>query len=170
MRCRVLKKLPVADSYRVGDSQFFAGEYPGAANAEEAERKIRELVAAGIDFLVDLTEEHELEPYSDHLPEAIEYIRCPVQDLSLPTQQEMVAILDVIDDALAGNKSVYVHCWGGVGRTGTVVGCHLVRHGTTGEDALARIAEWRRDTPDGHRTSPETEEQRQMILNWRTGE
>ena len=26
-------------------------------------------------------------------------------------------------------RKVYVHCWGGVGRTGTVVGCYLVRQG-----------------------------------------
>ena len=31
---------------------------------------------------------------------------------------------------------MYLHCWGGVGRTGTVVGCWLVRHGRTGDEAL----------------------------------
>ena len=36
---------------------------------------------------------------------------------------------------------VYVHCWGGIGRTGTTVGCWFVRHGRTGDQALAEIAE-----------------------------
>ncbi|MBA3406233.1 MAG: dual specificity protein phosphatase family protein [Gemmatimonadaceae bacterium] len=35
--------------------------------------------------------------------------------------------------------SIYVHCWGGVGRTGTVVGCYIVRHGRTGDDALGEV-------------------------------
>src|SRR3712207_6971239 len=42
----------------------------------------------------------------------------------------------------------YVHCWGGIGRTGTVVGCYLVEHGMDGEQAIAAIAEWRAGTPD----------------------
>ena len=39
-----------------------------------------------------------------------------------------------------GLEPVYVHCWGGIGRTGTVVGCWLVRHGMTGDEALAEFA------------------------------
>ena len=38
-------------------------------------------------------------------------------------------ILDEIDGAILNGKTVYVHCLGGIGRTGTVVGCYLVRHG-----------------------------------------
>ena len=38
-------------------------------------------------------------------------------------------------------KNVYVYCWGGIGRTSTAVGCWLVRHGMTGDEALAEIAE-----------------------------
>jgi len=36
----------------------------------------------------------------------------------------MHEILDTIDAALSAKRIVYVHCWGGVGRTGTVIGCH----------------------------------------------
>ncbi|WP_374108489.1 hypothetical protein [Nostoc sp. XA010] len=34
--------------------------------------------------------------------------------------------LPPIDRALNGQEKVYVHCWGGIGRTGIVVGCYLV--------------------------------------------
>ena len=40
----------------------------------------------------------------------------------------MLAVLDAIDIALCEGHGVYIHCWGGVGRTGTVVGCWLKRH------------------------------------------
>jgi protein-tyrosine phosphatase len=159
-------ELPIADSYRVGESQLFAGEYPGALNAEEARRKVETLAAAGIDLLVDLTEEGELVPYFDHLPDRVEYARRPIRDLGLPSQDEMIGILDLIDDGLERGRSVYVHCWGGVGRTGTVVGCFLVRHGASGEEAIARIEQWRRYTPDGRRPSPETTAQWRMIVEW----
>jgi hypothetical protein len=53
-----------------------------------------------------------------------------------------------------------------VGRTGTVVACHLVRRGAAADVALASIAEWRRATPDGSRASPETTEQRLFVERW----
>lgn len=34
-----------------------------------------------------------------------------------------IRILDAIDARLEAGKSVYVHCWGGIGRTDTVAGC-----------------------------------------------
>ena len=79
----------------------------------------------------------------------------------------MAEILDTLDAALAQGETVYVHCFGGIGRTGTVVGCWLVRHGLTGEQALAQIAAWREGTPDEWNQSPETASQRQMALAWR---
>ncbi len=80
----------------------------------------------------------------------------------------MVDILDTIDAALEEGRTVYVHCWGGVGRTGTVVGCWLVRHGRTGEEALAQVAEWWRGVEKVWRQpeSPETPEQCEYVRNW----
>jgi protein-tyrosine phosphatase len=81
----------------------------------------------------------------------------------------MHIILQTIDGYLAAGQPVYVHCYGGIGRTGTVVGCHLVQQGATGAAALAEIARRRQGTPDGYRQSPETEEQRRLVLAWRAG-
>ncbi len=79
-------------------------------------------------------------------------------------------ILDSIDAALNAGHVVYFHCWGGVGRTGTVAGCYLVRHGMSGEGALHRIAELRQGTSDGWKRSPETLEHRRMVLEWHSHE
>ncbi len=38
------------------------------------------------------------------------------------TIPHMTQILDDIDSAIADEGVAYVHCWGGIGRTGTVVG------------------------------------------------
>jgi protein-tyrosine phosphatase len=80
--------------------------------------------------------------------------------------------VNAIDAALDNKQVVYVHCWGGIGRTGTVVGCYLVRHGMTGQEALAEIKRLRRNLPftDRIRSSPETDAQKQMVLNWKNGQ
>jgi protein-tyrosine phosphatase len=80
----------------------------------------------------------------------------------------MTLILDAIDSAVDSESPVYVHCWGGVGRTGTVVGCHLIRHGMSAEKALERVDALYKTRPrDPYlRTSPETAEQFDFVRNW----
>ncbi|WP_460503463.1 protein-tyrosine phosphatase family protein, partial [Hymenobacter agri] len=60
-----------------------------------------------------------------------------------------------------GRRAV-VHCHGGIGRTGTVVGCYLRQHfGLSADEALARIAEEWQTVEKNYRApnSPETAEQ-----------
>lgn len=81
----------------------------------------------------------------------------------------MTAILDAIDDSLAAGRATYVHCWGGVGRTGTVVACWPLRHAmATQANVLDVLASLRKqDYERGHRESPENAEQRQFVASWR---
>jgi hypothetical protein len=80
----------------------------------------------------------------------------------------MKAILNRIDESLASGRKVYLHCWGGIGRTGTTVGCYLVHKGLGGEAALRQIAEWWQEVPKSrfHPHSPETIEQANFVLRW----
>ena len=81
----------------------------------------------------------------------------------------MTAVLDAIDKALAQGHKVYLHCVGGIGRTGTTVGCYLVRHGRSGEQALSELAERYRTAAQSARYShsPENEDQVEYIRNWK---
>jgi protein-tyrosine phosphatase len=148
--------------YWVEEGRFLAGPYPGSP---EALARLREL---GVTLCLDLTEpgEYGLLPYEAHLAHRMRVIRKPVRDFTAPSPAEMREILDLIDAELAAGCVVYVHCYGGVGRTGTVVGCYLVRHGTPPEQAIEAIARLRHKTRDAHRSSPESEEQRALIASW----
>jgi hypothetical protein len=141
--------------YWVVPGGLCAGEYP--------HETLDLLLAAGVDTFVDLTEEGEYDVpgYSAWLS-GLEHARFAIPDRGVPTRERMKEILDYVEAALASGRVVYVHCLGGIGRTGMAVACHLMRGGATPEDALASIAAWRADG----RRSPETDEQRRFVESW----
>ena len=167
---------PIPNSYWVIPGRLAAGEYPGSRRQGEASAKLRDLLDAGIDHFVDLTHPGELVPYGDtaelearNMGIHISRARFPIYDGSIPEKPEdMMTILDNIDQAIAADHRVYVHCMGGIGRTGTVIGCWLVRHDYSGVQALERLAElWKEVEKYPRRPhTPETGQQRQYILEW----
>ena len=141
---------------------LLAGAYPGTADAVVA------LEREGVTLFVDLTHPSDpLERY-DHVLVGARRLAHPIPDMGTPTAGHVMRILDDIDAERAQAGVAYVHCWGGVGRTGTVVGCWLVRHGLDGGDAIARIAELRAEIA-GARPSPETTAQVELVRSWRRG-
>lgn len=165
----------IASSYWVLPGQLLAGEYPYARDEDEGCLRLRWLLEQGVDFCLDLTEVNEsgLLPYFPLLKEEatragieIWHQRMSIQDMGAPEPRHMRLILDQLDEALQIGRTVYLHCYGGIGRTGTVVGCYLVRHGMSGPQAITQIARWRAATPDGWKPSPETRPQTDLILRW----
>jgi hypothetical protein len=146
---------PVEGAYWVDPERLLAGRYVD---------DVEGLLAAGVTLFVDLTEDGELPSYAGRVLHPARHVRRPIGDFSVTTEELMRETLDLIDAELESGGIVYLHCRGGCGRTGTVVACHLARHGLAGEDALARVEElcgW---------SCPETEEQRAMVLGWRVGD
>jgi predicted protein tyrosine phosphatase len=169
---------PIPDSYWVIPGRLLAGEYPGAKDTVAAREKVRRMLEAGVTFFLDLTEadEYGLRPYTSLVSEEAAALgrqavhqRRPIADLTAPSRAWMREILRTINEALAAGHVLYVHCWGGIGRTGTVIGCFLVSQGLSGDEALSRIAELRDGLPDGRQLSPETAPQRQLVRGWSEG-
>lgn len=146
---------PVTGSYWVVPGRLLAGRYP-------ATEELDALQDAGVDAFFDLTIKGEegLASYEESLGGG-SYTRFGVIDFGRPSPRQMAEILDAFDAALDAGRTVYVHCRYGIGRTGTVAGCYLVRHGLSGEEALAAIGEWR-----GDGLLPETDAQRGLVLGW----
>lgn len=161
--------LPIRSSYRAADG-LLAGEYPGAHDPADATRRLRAFADHGVTLFVDLTHPADgLEPYERLLAPPARRLGHAIVDMGTTTIPHMIRILDDIDSARAAGDGVYVHCWGGIGRTGTVVGCWLMRHGLDEGDPIRRLATLRRDVQDAWMPSPQTAAQRAMVTGWKRG-
>ena len=168
------------DSFWVEEGLLLAGPYPGAIDGAEAAAKLEAFLDVGIRTFVDLIEAGEpspthipLKPYNELLSEiatrrdiTVRHVRMPIRDVNIPTTQEMEAILAFISATLTEREPVYVHCCGGIGRTGTVIGCWLIDHDIKSELVLDKLTELRVGTLRAPKRSPETEEQREFVRGW----
>jgi len=177
--------LPFACAYWAASGRLLAGCYPGDLDPEEARRKLQGLIDCGVGRIINLMEVNEVnwngKPFADYRPplevlarragRVIQFERLPIRDVDVPTVAQMQRILDTIDDANAAGQAVYVHCLGGKGRTGTVVGCYLARHGlAVGDAALDRLNELTEAAPYDFGSVPQTSAQCDFVRNWRQGQ
>ena len=167
---------PIPASYWVLPGQFLAGEYPSLPDNEPATRlRLAAFIKEGINSFLDLTCEGERRPYApilmemgmDERPE-LSHRRFSFVDFGVPSRTRMAFTLDAIDSALAEGRKVYLHCLGGIGRTGTTVGCWFIRHGMEPEQALKHLGELYRTSAQSLFVpqSPESSRQVEFILHW----
>jgi ADP-ribosylglycohydrolase len=159
----------------VEPDRVLAGEYPGDKDPTETSRKVNLLIDAGIRTFVDLTVVDELKPYDAAVAAAarargldLRHRRFPIPDLHVLADDDYDPVLDLIREE-SRRGGVYIHCWGGVGRTGTVVGCLLADDGLGYDAVLDRLAELRAGTRKVDRDAPETGPQLDVIRRRASG-
>lgn len=88
----------------------------------------------------------------------LEFFSLPIPDRNVPASESKLTLaLEYLDRRLSGGKNVLVHCRQGVGRTGLVAACLLIKKGMSPSAAIERISAARGEEV------PETEEQREWI-------
>lgn len=164
-----MNKKPIQNCYWVVKDNLLAGEHPNNKSQRPSSEKLKSLLDFGVEAFIDLTEENEnIYSYSSFINK-VHYHRFPIKDVSIPKSPDITrAILDSIDFYLSKEKLVYIHCKAGVGRTGVIIGCWLIRHGRDGESALNYLRElWKKCPKSSYRKSPETIQQEEYIINWK---
>jgi protein-tyrosine phosphatase len=80
-----------------------------------------DLKSKSVSIICNLLEPNE-DTFKDFESESFDVINIPIKDFSIPLdvkdfKNKLNQILFLLDDG----RSIYVHCWGGHGRTGTVL-------------------------------------------------
>ena len=185
--------LPIKNSYWVIPNRIMAGPFPGSYEDFSAKLRIKSLFDCGIRAFINLQEEGEMavstKNYNENYWNFFKNLlknngeneieggvirRFSIADKSVPSIDLMKKILDEIDKLQSKEIPLYIHCWGGLGRTATVVGCWLMRHGLADRNSLLdeifRLREISVDPTYLLYKSPETDEQEQFILSGKKGE
>jgi ADP-ribosyl-[dinitrogen reductase] hydrolase len=154
----------------VQPGRLLAGEYPGHTDPSRARQKVDLLVDTGVRTFIDLTDSADgLDPYFPLVAEVaaarcldVRHEQFPIPDLGVVDDHRYDEVAQTIEDGLA-RGAVYVHCWGGIGRTGTVIGCVLADEGLGYDEIIEHLATLRAGSRKANRRAPEMDVQHELI-------
>jgi atypical dual specificity phosphatase len=108
-----------------------------ACRYPRSEAALRELADRGVTLLVNLHER----PHPSELLARFDLteVHLPVPDFTSPAPEQLERGVAAIEQTVASERKVAVHCGGGLGRTGTLLACYLVKGGLNPSEAIARM-------------------------------
>jgi atypical dual specificity phosphatase len=133
------------EHYWIVPGRLVAGEWPVP--------HLDWLAREGVSVLINLTD-HE---YRDT---RFRIHGIPVPDGAAPGEAQIQEFCRLVEDELTRQKTIYVHCLAGCGRTGTMMACYLVyRDRLDPREAIRHVREIRP-------CSIETAAQAEAVISW----
>jgi protein-tyrosine phosphatase len=140
--------------------------YPGHVYRRSTADDLATMRAAGIGLLVLLVEDRELERWGDPrigelaVAGGVALARFPIPDGEAAASVAQMDEIQALIDTARRQDDVAVACMGGVGRTGMVAACALVRAGMAADTAIDRVRQLR------HPTAVETAAQEEFVRRY----
>ena len=103
--------------------------------------QLKRLYEEGFRNIISLLDEGEQDPnYDVEKVEAMGYKRysIPLRDFSAPRLDDLKTFLNVMDRAV-GQGKVLVHCYAGIGRTGTMAAAYWMDKGLSVNEAMRKV-------------------------------
>ena len=120
-------------------SWLIEGKLAGSAIPTSFE-EIKWLVDGGVKSIVTVREES----LDDDWIKNINYLHIHSNDMGVPEFEDLVKAVDFIHQRITNNEPVMVHCLAGLGRTGTILACYLIKYQKlSADDSIQKVRESR---------------------------
>ena len=98
------------------------------------------VIDQGVKSIVTIREE----PLDDSWVKNVNYLHVKSNDMGVPEFDDLGSAVDFIHRRITNNEPVMVHCLAGLGRTGTILACYLVKYqNVSADEAMEKVREQR---------------------------